>query len=105
MDDEEFKKRTGRAPEQDDLERVNCPKAGKIMHSACGWCEQHDKPRFECGCFVLVGIDPAVEGSDQTVLVISDPEGITVVDRSFVLFLEKFCCPMLYREEKVDVHT
>ena len=46
----EFAAKTGRAPEQDDLERVNCAQAGKIMHWQCGWCPTHDTPHFECGC-------------------------------------------------------
>lgn len=46
----EFAAKTGRDPEQDDLERVNCAKAGQILHWQCGWCPEHDNPRFECGC-------------------------------------------------------
>ena len=45
-----FAAKTGRPPELDDLERVNCAKAGQIMHWQCGWCAEHDSPRFECGC-------------------------------------------------------
>lgn len=47
---ERFKERTGREPERDDLERCNCPQAGQLLHSCCGWCERCDKPRFECPC-------------------------------------------------------
>ena len=50
MDAQEFEEKTGRAPENDDLERVNCPEAGVDGHWLCGWCENHDKPFFECGC-------------------------------------------------------
>jgi len=46
----EFEKKTGYKPENDDLDRVNCEDVGKIGHQQCGWCEKHDKPRFECGC-------------------------------------------------------
>jgi hypothetical protein len=97
MDKEDFMKRTGRAPVQDDLERVNCPEVGKVCHFWCGWCVWHDRPRFECGCAMITAIDLAVEGSDRTVLVISGPEGITVVDKDFVLLLERMCCPLLQR--------
>lgn len=45
-----FKEATGREPENDDLERVNCEKAGKVGHWGCGWCEKHSGPRFECTC-------------------------------------------------------
>ena len=50
MTEAEFREKTGRDPENDDLERVNCPFAGSTMHSMCGWCQEHDKPRFYCGC-------------------------------------------------------
>ena len=32
---EKFEKCTGHKPVNDDLERVNCPKAGKINHLSC----------------------------------------------------------------------
>ncbi len=38
----------GIPPEQDDLERCNCPNAGKIGHEHCGICI-HNLPRFMCG--------------------------------------------------------
>ena len=50
MTAEEFEKKVGRPPEHDDLERVNCQKAGETGHLQCGWCRKHDKPRFACGC-------------------------------------------------------
>jgi hypothetical protein len=46
---EEFKKKTGHPPVQDDLERCNCWAVGLIGHQQCGWCEVHDQPRFMCG--------------------------------------------------------
>lgn len=50
--EEKFLKVTGDSPTQDDLERVNCPLAGKIGHRACGVCEKHNKPIFICQkCF------------------------------------------------------
>jgi hypothetical protein len=45
---EEFTRKLGRPPEQDDLERVNCPDAGKVGHFGCGWCERCDRPMFMC---------------------------------------------------------
>jgi len=45
-----FLLRTGRLPRQDDLERVNCRKAGQGGHTQCGWCKKHNGPRFRCGC-------------------------------------------------------
>ena len=50
MNAQEFEAKTGRAPEQDDLDRVNCTKAGRLMHRHCGWCDDCEKPRFECFC-------------------------------------------------------
>jgi len=45
-----FTQKVGREPVLDDLERVNCPRVGKPGHYQCGWCPQHDQPRFVCGC-------------------------------------------------------
>lgn len=50
MDAKEFEERTGRPPENDDLERVNCAKAGEPGHHFCGWCGDHNRPMYECGC-------------------------------------------------------
>ncbi len=50
MDEAEYERRFGSKPEQDDLLRVNCDRAGTLGHSLCGVCEEHKKPRFECGC-------------------------------------------------------
>jgi hypothetical protein len=47
-----FKATTGREPQDDDLERVNCPTVGKPGHSQCGWCPVHQGPRYGCGCLV-----------------------------------------------------
>lgn len=55
MDATEFEQKVGRPPENDDLDRVNCDKHGLPGHYFCGWCEMHDKPRFECGCMVVDG--------------------------------------------------
>lgn len=47
---EKFETRVGRPPTQDDLDRVNCKRVGEGGHRQCGWCQEHDKPRFICGC-------------------------------------------------------
>tara|TARA_Y100001956_G_C4091957_1_gene173369 strand:- start:182 stop:349 length:168 start_codon:yes stop_codon:yes gene_type:complete len=46
---EKFEKCTGHKPVNDDLERVNCPKAGKINHLSCGWNHKRDMPIFMVG--------------------------------------------------------
>ena len=43
-----FKRKTGRAPENDDLERCNCKEYG-TGHWGCGWCKECDLPVFQCG--------------------------------------------------------
>lgn len=50
MDAKTFEQKIGRAPEQDELDRVNCKRAGDTGHWLCGWCDEHDKPHFQCGC-------------------------------------------------------
>ena len=46
----QFKKATGYEPKDDDMERVNCVRIGDVGHISCGWCNNHKKPRFVCGC-------------------------------------------------------
>lgn len=46
---EMFIEATGAPPTHDDLARCNCHSREK-GHSQCGWCIQHWKPRFVCGC-------------------------------------------------------
>lgn len=41
-----FKAATGIEPEQDDLERCNCPKAGQMFHEMCGWNNSDNLPNF-----------------------------------------------------------
>lgn len=48
MDAAEFELVVGHKPEQDDLERANCPDAGKIGHACCGICPHCGVPRFLC---------------------------------------------------------
>ena len=48
-----FKQYVGREPEEDDLERCNCEKAGQTMgHSMCGWNSKVNLPVY------MVGRDP-----------------------------------------------
>jgi hypothetical protein len=46
---EQFKAATGREPEHDDLERVNCSKSGEIGHYFCGWDSEANRPQYEVG--------------------------------------------------------
>jgi hypothetical protein len=46
MTAEQFTKLTGHAPENDDLERVNCEEVGLYGHSQCGLCGFCGWPRF-----------------------------------------------------------
>ena len=50
MNEIDFEKRFGVKPVDDDLERANCQKVGEIGHFQCGICDEHNKPRFMCGC-------------------------------------------------------
>lgn len=45
-----FEQKVGYRPSADDLNRVKCAQAGEYGHRQCGWCAEHDKPRFVCGC-------------------------------------------------------
>jgi hypothetical protein len=47
MNTKEFMLTTGRLPENDDLERVNCDKAGSDGHIMCGTCKAHNMPVWE----------------------------------------------------------
>lgn len=49
---EDFILATGRNPEKDDLDRINCKHAGKPGHRMCGWCRKHNKPKYECACWM-----------------------------------------------------
>ena len=44
-----FRQATGEKPENDDLERANCSKAGQDGHTGCGWCFEHNSPK-QYGC-------------------------------------------------------
>lgn len=45
---ETFKLSTGCDPQHGDLQRCNCPEAGKFGHQQCGWCDVCEGPRFKC---------------------------------------------------------
>ncbi len=45
-----FEALTGRPPQDDDLDRVNCSEVGQEGHGLCGICEKHDVPRIHCWC-------------------------------------------------------
>ena len=51
--EEQFFKAVGHMPENDDLERCNCDQVGKTGHWSCGWCKEHNKPVFVCGCIMI----------------------------------------------------
>lgn len=44
-----FEKRVGHPPENDDLDRCNCDKAGETGHWYCGWDWEADLPQFMTG--------------------------------------------------------
>jgi hypothetical protein len=44
-----FKQYVGHEPEDDDLERCNCEKAGQIGHTMCGWNSKHNLPVYMVG--------------------------------------------------------
>lgn len=46
-----FLEKTREKPKDDDLQRVNCKKAGQVMHWGCGWCAKCDLPKFSCEHF------------------------------------------------------
>lgn len=50
MTADQFLRVMGRPAELDDLERVNCPLAGRIGHLGCGWCKFCHTAKFQCKC-------------------------------------------------------
>jgi len=43
---EQFEQATGYKPENDDLDRCNCDRAGQPGHSSCGWNKKENLPVF-----------------------------------------------------------
>lgn len=41
-----FEAAVGRPPEDDDIARCNCPFAGMVGHSMCGWNQTLNMPNF-----------------------------------------------------------
>ena len=59
---EQFAEATGHKPQNDDLDRASCAEAGQVGHWSCGWCEQCNRPRYQCGHLLML---PAPESPDQ----------------------------------------
>ena len=49
IDTSMFTELVGREPINDDLERVNCKKAGEVAHTTCGFSWEHNKPIYSVG--------------------------------------------------------
>ena len=62
---EQYVARFDVAPEQDDLDRVNCKETGSVGHKQCGVCATHDKPRFICGCYFTRPTESEGPASDE----------------------------------------
>jgi hypothetical protein len=46
---QDFYAATGRWPQHDDMDRVNCPHAGAMGHLCCGWNDRVGVPQMEIG--------------------------------------------------------
>lgn len=57
----EFISKVGRPPTHDEMRRVNCRQAGDRDHEECGWCAEHDLPRFHCGCYLPDTAEKVIE--------------------------------------------
>ena len=49
---EQIAEKIGREPTDVEVQQTNCEVVGITGHGYCGWCIDHDKPRFECKCSV-----------------------------------------------------
>jgi hypothetical protein len=49
MTAEAWERAVGRPPENDDLERANCPDRGKAGHWSCGWDYHANLPIYMTG--------------------------------------------------------
>lgn len=56
-----FEYYVGHPPENDDLERCNCPTAGDMGHQSCGWSKTANLPRFMTGPMLPDGSDREVQ--------------------------------------------
>lgn len=59
----EFFDMVGRFPENDEIDRLNCVEWGFPGHYLCGFCDEHQVPRFVCGCEVVCQIGAESEPS------------------------------------------
>ena len=50
MGEHEFLIRTVHMPRNGDLDRINCDNTGEPGHWNCGWCKEHNLPRYNCMC-------------------------------------------------------
>lgn len=50
----DFAAAVGRPPQDDDLERCNCDRAGQIGHTQCGWNEKLNLPVFIASALELM---------------------------------------------------
>ena len=57
---EHFFRATGYLPEEDDIERCNCKKAGSPMHIGCGWNHVDDMPNFYPKDYWLIALRMAL---------------------------------------------
>lgn len=55
---EQFVEATGYEPENDDLERVNCTRAGELGHFFCGWNTDLNQPQFAVGARMNPELQP-----------------------------------------------
>lgn len=62
-----FKEATGYEPVDDDLERVNCKKAGQMAHFSCGWDYERNMPVFMPGQGKPFTSDPLDEAAQAAV--------------------------------------
>jgi len=77
---------TGREPQDDDLERCNCSQAGSLMHSCCGWNEEHAKPQFMIGPRVIEtlklpykDVSPSLLKAIEAVKAMTNPQGQVIL--------------------------
>ena len=55
-----FIEAVGYPPENDDLQRSNCPKAGELGHFFCGWDAEANLPRFMTRPVILTHLQPTM---------------------------------------------
>ena len=60
---EKFIAATGREPQDDDLERCNCPHAGETTHTQCGWGHDQNLPKF-----LALPVGVKMQGSESYVI-------------------------------------